>query len=360
VLRACVFVVALPYGWRVYAVSGAVARVESTGLVVVAVPKVRDTFPRLAEAGTGQTARVRVLALAGLRRMNAPYLDVAIVHRALVHVVAAPDAAGTGRRKALTGRAILVNRACVVVVADAAGWHMLASGILAAVEGAQVSVLAVTCLSHADPVRTHAVDLASRERFACGRVWCVHTPDGLVAVVVGTWIEVVTGSLGCAGTNVRRVAEVVVRTGIAVIATVIMEVIQTHAVGTGIIGALPSVVAVLGLSDAIALEIAVVVDGTTLEIVARDVLRLINAPFVLVTVVARARVAVVTLARGARADSCLNIALVLIRAFVAVVADRRAWRVHTPKPGIAGIDGADVVVVTTETGSSRALTEIIA
>jgi len=139
-----------------------------------------------------------------------------------------------------------------------------------------------------------------------------------------------------------------------------MEVVQTHAVGTGIIGTFMSVVAVLGLSDAVAHGIAVIIDGAALKIVARDVLRLINAPFVLVTVVTRARIAVVTLTSGAHADTCLNIALVLIRAFVTVIADRRAWRVHTPKPVIAGIDGADVVVVTTETGSSRALTEIVA
>jgi len=159
---------------------------------------------------------------------------------------------------------------------------------------------------------------------------------------------------------VRRVAEVVVRAGIAVIATMIMVVVQTDAVGTGIIGTFMPVIAVLRLSDAVALGIAVIVDGATLEIVASDILRLINAPFVLVTVVTRAGVAVVALASGSHADACLNIALILIRAFVAVVADRRAGRVHTPKPGIAGIDGADVVVVTTESRASRALAEFVA
>lgn len=158
----------------------------------------------------------------------------------------------------------------------------------------------------------------------------------------------------------RRIAEIVVRTGIAIIATMIMVVVQTDAVGAGIIGTFLPVVAVPGLADAVALGIAAIVDGTTLEIVARDVLRLKNAPFVLVTEVTRTRVPVVTLASGAHADTCLNIALILIRAFVAIVADGRAGRVHTPKPGIAGIDGADVVVITAESRASRALTKFVA
>jgi len=153
---------------------------------------------------------------------------------------------------------------------------------------------------------------------------------------------------------VITIAEVVIRAHVAVVARAVMPVVQADAGHAGIDGAFNTVRTVHRSALADAVFIAHIIQGAPVEVVASLRNGLVLTTVERIAIVTGAFVTIVAVDRETLADAGLDIALILVRARIVVVARGSPRGVRASEIGVATVDGALVVVIASETGARLA------